>query len=52
MLAHIFKAKGGGFALYITSGPSLVGAAPVGLYANKADAKRAAKGANAKPWNF
>ena len=52
MIAHIFKDKGGVFALYLTQGPSIAGATPVGTFQTKAEAKRAAKAANAKPWNF
>jgi len=51
MYAHIFKIKNG-YQLFITSTPELVGCNQFTVYANKQQAKAAAKACNATPWNY
>lgn len=49
--AHIFKARGG-WELFITSTPSLVGAFADSFHADKNAAKTRAASLGAKPWNY
>ena len=56
MTAHIFKAKGGIWTLILSKSPhgqingdNVISETP---YANKVEAKKAAKAAGAKPWNY
>lgn len=51
--AHIFKAAGGKFTLFITTGPAISeGVISRQVYDGKVAAKAAAKAAGAKAWNF
>ena len=54
--AHIFKAKGGIWTLILSKSPygeingdNVISQTP---YANKIEAKKAAKSIGAKPWNY
>lgn len=49
--AHIFKARGG-FELYLTGTPSLVGAFRYAVFDSLTAAKAQAAALNAKPWNY
>lgn len=51
--AHIFKAPGKTWQLYITDTPSLQGAGlPAHTSTSKAELKQIAKALNAKAWNY
>lgn len=53
MYAHIYNAPGKKFRLFLTPGPSISeGVESEQLFDSKADAKKAAKAAGAKAWNF
>jgi hypothetical protein len=53
MYAHIYNAPGKKARLFLTTGPSLSeGVVSEQLFDSKADAKKAAKAAGAKAWNF
>lgn len=51
--AHIFNAPGKKVRLIITTGPTVSeGVVSEQIFDSKAEAKKAAKAAGAKPWNF
>ena len=53
MIAHIYKARGGGYDLILTHGPYLMSARiKREWHATLRSAKAAAKALGAKPWNF
>ena len=53
MKAHIYKATGGKFKLYITTGYVISeGVVSEALYDSKSEAKKAAKAAGASAWNY
>lgn len=51
--AHIYKVRTGSWLLMVTLSADIsTGVLAESIYASKADAKRAAKLANAKAWNY
>lgn len=51
--AHIYKARGGKWTLFITTGPAInQGVISEQVCDDKTSAKRLAKEASAKPWNY
>jgi hypothetical protein len=53
MYAHIYRAAGKKVRLILSTGPSISeGIVSEALFDSKADAKKAAKAAGAKAWNF
>jgi hypothetical protein len=53
MIAHIYRASGGGYDLILTHGPDLMSARiKREHYPTLRAAKAAAKALGAKPWNF
>jgi len=52
MYAHIYKAKGGLWQLFITPTESLEGAITHSIYSSKQSAKAVAKLLGAKPHNY
>lgn len=51
--AHIFRgSKPGTFDLYITETPNMVNARVHSVHGSHPEARRTAREANAKPWNY
>lgn len=51
--AHVFKVRTGAWLLMVTISPDISsGVMAESIYPSKAEAKRAAKLANAKAWNY
>ena len=52
MIAHIYRARGGGYDLILTSGPDLGSRIKTERHETLRAAKASAKALGAKPWNF